>query len=172
MTRINRDPYTGGHFFALANRVTCLLDNEEAVAATVRALEEDGVATDDIDIFTGEEGARALDLSGREHGRVVRLLRTLEAVVGEERETTHRIDEDVGGVEMCGEPDRGPSDGDGRVGAAFGESGRDGAPAPSVSLVGRVPVEAAGQMIANPTACHLRQRQVEQLGSIGIGIAF
>jgi hypothetical protein len=93
MTRINRDPYTGGHLFALANRVTCLLDNEEAVTATVRALEEDGVATDDIDIFTGEAGARALDLFGREHGRVVRLLRTLEAAVGEERETTQRIDQ-------------------------------------------------------------------------------
>ena len=52
-----------------------------------------GVATDDIDIFTGEQGARCLDLSGREHGRAVRLLRTLEAAVGHEGETNHRIDE-------------------------------------------------------------------------------
>lgn len=93
MARINPDPYAGGRLFALANRVTGLLDTEDDVTATVRALEECGVASDDIDIFAGEPGARCLDLSGREHGRVIRLLRTLEAAVGDERETNHRIDE-------------------------------------------------------------------------------
>lgn len=93
MARINCDPYSGGHLFALVNRVTGLLHSEDEVTATVRILEEDGVATDDIDIFVGEQGARCLDLSGREHGRAVRLLRTLEAVVGDERETNYRIDE-------------------------------------------------------------------------------
>jgi diadenosine tetraphosphate (Ap4A) HIT family hydrolase len=93
MARINPDPYAGGHLFALVHRVTGLLDTEAEVAATVRALEQDGVATDDIDIFTGEQGARRLDLFGREHGRAVRLLRTLEAVVGGEGETNHRIDD-------------------------------------------------------------------------------
>lgn len=92
MARINPDPYAGGHLFALVNRVTGLLDSEDDVLATVRALEEDGVATDDIDIFVGEQGARCLDLSGREHGRVIRLLRTLEAAMGDEGETHHRID--------------------------------------------------------------------------------
>jgi hypothetical protein len=92
MARINPDPYAGGHLFALVNRVTCLLDSEDEVIATVRALEEDGVATDDIDIFTGEQGARCVDLSGGAHGRALRLLRTLEAVLGNEGETNHRID--------------------------------------------------------------------------------
>jgi diadenosine tetraphosphate (Ap4A) HIT family hydrolase len=92
MARINPDPYAGGHLFALVNRVTGLLDREDEVSATVRALEGDGVATDDIDIFTGEQGARRLDLSGRETGRAVRWLRTLEAVVGGEGEINHRID--------------------------------------------------------------------------------
>ena len=93
MARINPDPYADGRLFALVNRVTGLLDSEGEVTATVRALEDDGVATDDIDIFTGEQGARRLDLFGREHGRAVRLLRTLEAVVGGEGETNHRIDD-------------------------------------------------------------------------------
>lgn len=92
MARINPDPYAGGHLFALVNRVTGLLDSQDEVTATVRALEADGVATDDIDVFTGEEGARSLDLFGREHGRAVRLLRTLEAALGGEGETNHRID--------------------------------------------------------------------------------
>ena len=43
MARINPDPYAGGHLFALVNRVTGLIDSEDEVTATVRALEEDGV---------------------------------------------------------------------------------------------------------------------------------
>ena len=93
MARINPDPYAGGHLFALVNRVTSLLDSEVEAMATVRALEEDGVATDDIDIFVGEQGARRLDLSGSEHGRFKRLLRRLESAVGDEGAANHRIDE-------------------------------------------------------------------------------
>ena len=79
--------------FGLVNRVTGLVDSEDEAMATVRALEADGVATDDIDIFVGEQGARSLDLSGREHGRVTRLLRKLEAAVGDESAPNSRIDE-------------------------------------------------------------------------------
>lgn len=93
MARINPDPYTGGHLFALVNRVTGLLDSEDEAMATVRTLEEAGVTTDDIDVFVGEKGAKCLDLFGREHGRVFRLLRTLESAVGDESATNRRIDD-------------------------------------------------------------------------------
>jgi diadenosine tetraphosphate (Ap4A) HIT family hydrolase len=93
MARINPDPYAGGHVFALVNRVTGLVDSEEEAMATVRALEEGGVAPGDIDVFIGAAGARCLDLSGREHGRVVRLLRRFEAAVGDERGPKRRIEE-------------------------------------------------------------------------------
>jgi diadenosine tetraphosphate (Ap4A) HIT family hydrolase len=93
VARINPDPYVGGHLFALVNRVTGLIDSEDEVKATVRALEESGVPPDDIDVFQGEEGARRLDLFGREHGRVRRWLRSLEASVGDERETNHKMDD-------------------------------------------------------------------------------
>lgn len=92
LPRINPDPYTGGRLFALVNRVTALLESEDDVTATLRTLEEQGVPSDAIDVFVGEQGARSLDLSGREHGKVHRLLRTLEAAVGDERETNQRID--------------------------------------------------------------------------------
>jgi hypothetical protein len=91
MARLNPDPYTGGHFFALANRVTCLLDTEDGVKAMVRALEDDGVAPDDIDVFTGLQGADCLDLHGRAHGITVRVLRQLEMSIGNEREINQRI---------------------------------------------------------------------------------
>ena len=93
MPRVNRDRYVGGHLFALVDRVTGLIDSEDEVMATVRALEEEGVATDDIDIFAGEQGARCLDLSGREHGRVITCCERLEAAMGDESEPNHRIDE-------------------------------------------------------------------------------
>ena len=92
MARTNCDPYAGFHLFALTNRVTALLDSEEAVTATVKALEADGVETGHIDIFSGEQGAKVLDLQGREHGRAIHLLRALEATMGDERETNQRID--------------------------------------------------------------------------------
>jgi hypothetical protein len=92
MARVNCDPYTGGHLFALVNRVTALLDTEDAAKATVQALEADGVSTTDIDIFSGETGAKCLDLPGREHGRAHHLLRVLEGAMGDERETNQRID--------------------------------------------------------------------------------
>jgi hypothetical protein len=92
MARVNCDPYTGGHLFALVNRVTALLDTEDAAKATVQALEADGVSTTDIDIFIGETGAKCLDLPGREHGRAHHLLRVLEGAMGDERETNQRID--------------------------------------------------------------------------------
>jgi diadenosine tetraphosphate (Ap4A) HIT family hydrolase len=93
MARINPDPYAGGHLFALVNRVTGLFDSEEDVSATVKALEADGVPTDDIDLYIGEKGAKSLDLSGKDHGRVRRWLRSLEASVGDERETNQRIND-------------------------------------------------------------------------------
>ena len=93
MAQINRDPYEGGHLFALVNRVTCLFDREDEALGAVRALEEAGVATEDIDIFIGDEGAHRLDLAGREHGRAVRLLRTLEEAMTDMGEATHRIDD-------------------------------------------------------------------------------
>ena len=92
MARVNCDPYEGGHLFALVNRVTCLFDREEEASAAVRALEADGVASDDIDVFVGEQGARCLDLSGNGHGRAVRLLRSIEDTVADMGETTHRIE--------------------------------------------------------------------------------
>jgi len=93
VAQVNPDPYTGAHFFALVNRVTCLLDNEESLNAMLRALEASGVPSEDVDIFTGEQGAQCLDLPGRKHGLTVRVLRALEAAVGNEREINQRIHE-------------------------------------------------------------------------------
>lgn len=93
MVQVNRDPYAGGHLFALVNRVTCLFDSEDEAMGAARALEENGVAPADIDVFVGEQGAQCLDLSGRNHGTAVRLLRTIEETVADMGVASHRIDE-------------------------------------------------------------------------------
>src|SRR5438128_8548937 len=91
MAHVNCDPYEGGHLFALTNRVTCLFEREDELTAAVQALEAEGVATDDIDVFVGEQGAHCLDLSGRGHGRAVRLLRSIEDAVTDMSEANQRI---------------------------------------------------------------------------------
>jgi diadenosine tetraphosphate (Ap4A) HIT family hydrolase len=108
MARINPDPHADRQVFALVNRVTGLADSEEQAMAMVRALEEGGVSTDDIDVFVGEQGARCLDLSGREHGRVVRLLRRLQSAVGDENAPNRRIEQGLarGGSLVCVKVDR------------------------------------------------------------------
>ena len=97
MARINCDPYAGGHVFVLVNRVTSLVDSQDEAMAAVRALEADGIATDDIQMFVGEQGAKCLDLPGREHGRIVRLFRRLETAIGDESAPNHRIDQALRG---------------------------------------------------------------------------
>lgn len=94
MARVNCDPHSGRRVFALVNQVTGLVDTEDQAMAMVQSLEKGGVATDDIDVFVGEEGARCLDLSGREHGRFTRLLRRLEAV-GDEHGPKRRIEDEL-----------------------------------------------------------------------------
>jgi diadenosine tetraphosphate (Ap4A) HIT family hydrolase len=103
VARINPDPYAGGRSFVLVNRVTGLVDSEEEAMAMVQALEGGGIATDDIDVFVGEQGARRLDLSGREHGRIVRAWRRLEAAIGDESAPSRRIQEGLsrGGSLVC-----------------------------------------------------------------------
>lgn len=112
MARINPDPYAGGHVFALVNRVTGLVDTEEDAMATVRALEEGGVASEDIDVFVGEQGARCLDLSGREHGPIIRWLRRLEAAIGDENTPNRRIEQGLrsGASLVCVKVHRGSGD--------------------------------------------------------------
>lgn len=96
MARINPDPYAGGHAFVLLNRVTGLVDTEEEAMVIVQALEAGGVPGEDIDVFVGHHGAQRLDLAGREHGTMIRLLRRFESAVGDECAPTRRIEEAMG----------------------------------------------------------------------------
>ena len=59
-------------------RLLAVLDTDEAAQAAVRALEESGIPANRIEIFSGDDGAAALDSTGGRHGPAARLLRTLQ----------------------------------------------------------------------------------------------
>ena len=59
-------------------RLLAVLDGPEALAAATGALEDDGVAADAIEVFTGPDGASAFDSSGGQHGPLARILRTVQ----------------------------------------------------------------------------------------------
>jgi hypothetical protein len=59
-------------------RLLAVLDTDEATQAAIRALEESGIPTERIEIFTGDEGAAAFDSSGGRHGPAARVLRTIQ----------------------------------------------------------------------------------------------
>ena len=93
MARLNCDPYAGFHLFALVNRVTALLDSEEAVHGNGARRSRRTASRPATSTSSPVNRARSvLDLSGREHGRAIHLLRALEATMGDERETNQRID--------------------------------------------------------------------------------
>ena len=59
-------------------RLLAVLDTDEATQAAIRALEESGIPTERVEIFTGDEGAAAFDSSGGRHGPAARVLRTIQ----------------------------------------------------------------------------------------------
>jgi hypothetical protein len=59
-------------------RLLAVVDTEAALDAIVAALKEAGVAPEAIEIFSGDEGAKAFDSSGRRHGPAAQILRTIQ----------------------------------------------------------------------------------------------
>lgn len=83
MTRLNPDLLNEQLQYNPIHRVTGLFDAQDAVTSTVRALEEAGVATDDIDLFSGVEGEQALDPAGETNGVAARWFRKIEDMVSD-----------------------------------------------------------------------------------------
>jgi hypothetical protein len=90
MANINPDPHRYGYVFVPLNRVTALFSSESDARAVLGELKGLGVEGSAIDVFVGDDGASALDLTGFEHGPVVRPLRNLESLTVQIAEqTTH-----------------------------------------------------------------------------------
>jgi hypothetical protein len=73
-----------GLLTAPENRVVAEMDDPQAVAAAMEDLTEAGFDRDDIWVLCGPEGAKRLDVSGRDHGLKGRVYRIVEWI-GDER---------------------------------------------------------------------------------------
>ena len=97
MAVVNPDPHRQGYVFVPANRILSIFP-APAVRAVLRELHEVGFEDADIEVFSGEEGANVLDLSGQSHGVMPRFMRNLEALlVPEDADTFRRADEAMRG---------------------------------------------------------------------------
>lgn len=59
-------------------RLLAVVDTKAALDAIAAALKEAGIAPEAIEVFTGEDGAKAFDGRGERNGPAARLLRTVQ----------------------------------------------------------------------------------------------
>jgi hypothetical protein len=90
MAQVNPDPHKSGYVFLPANRVTGIFSTVEDAQGALQALNAQGWGTQHIDVFVGAEGADTLDLQGQRHGIVVRVMRNIEAFIGDVEAELHR----------------------------------------------------------------------------------
>jgi len=90
MAQVNPDPHESGYIFIPANRVTGIFSAFEDAQGALRALNAQGWGNQHIDVFVGAEGADKLDLRGQQHGAVVRVMRNIEAFIGDAEAELHR----------------------------------------------------------------------------------
>ena len=104
MADINPDPHDYGYAFIPLNRITALFSSSDDARAAVKELHTLGFGPKTLDVFVGEQGAEALDLSGEGHGTVTRILRNFEALMVQMAGDSHkRVDAALktGGVALA-----------------------------------------------------------------------
>ncbi len=90
MVDVNPNPHEYGYVFVPLNRITAIVPSKGDARGAVQGLCGMGFAPGNIDVFVGEEGAAALDLSGVAQGAVVRGIRNLEALMVDVPADSHR----------------------------------------------------------------------------------
>jgi hypothetical protein len=80
---INPDPHAEGFKPQPIYNVTAVLENISDVFAVVQSLEKSGFSEDQISVFIGQDGLAKLDLHGKEHGVLARVVRALESLTAE-----------------------------------------------------------------------------------------
>jgi hypothetical protein len=93
MIRINPDPHTGGYVYVPTRAVTAFFPADGQPRGAAEALSEAGFADDQIDVFTGDDGAKLMDLDGRRHGLWVRFMRSLEEIFAEDADVFRRAEQ-------------------------------------------------------------------------------
>lgn len=80
VANINPDPHRHGYVFVPLNRMTVIFASDAAARAAVDELRSMHIEGPAIDVFIGEEGAEALDLSALGQSSLVRTIRNIESL--------------------------------------------------------------------------------------------
>jgi hypothetical protein len=84
MSEVNPDPHQAGYVYQPTNAVTAFFPPGSDPQAAVRELSDAGFTQERVNVFTGEQGASQLDVSGVKHGAWVQFRRALEQVFADE----------------------------------------------------------------------------------------
>ena len=104
MVELNPNLHGASYLFIPVNRVTSLFRSRDDARAAVGELQKLGFPENTLEVFVGEAGAEALDLSGEAHGLVARRFRNLEALFALEAGESHKLADNVlraGGVAVA-----------------------------------------------------------------------
>ena len=74
-------------------KVVGVLDDPDRVDGLRRALTDIGVG--DLDVLAGDEGSRQLDPSGEQHGKLGKVVRTVQKALGDEAVRLENLNEEL-----------------------------------------------------------------------------
>lgn len=74
------DHYEGKFVFYPTNYLVAIIDQPDQAQAAIESLHTAGYSDEQIDILFGEEGAKTLDVDGKEHGLLSRIARFVQQV--------------------------------------------------------------------------------------------
>ena len=73
------------------NTVVGVLETPAALEAALNDLQAKGLGADDVTLLCGQRGADILDVEGKNHGFIARIVRTVQTL-GDEREKLEQLD--------------------------------------------------------------------------------
>lgn len=77
------------------NKVVGFINDPSDAQAAVRDLHAAGFTADEIEVLTGEEGAHRIDVTGREHGILARIVRSIQKIGDYESEHVRRHEQEL-----------------------------------------------------------------------------
>jgi hypothetical protein len=93
MVTVNPDPHAKGYRFSPHRYVTAVFRSREELGAVIEDLNDASFEDEEIEVFVGDEGVEKLDVAGKKHGVVVRLLRNLEEFFTDATDHLERTDD-------------------------------------------------------------------------------
>jgi len=83
-THVNPDPHAEGFQWQPTNKVTAIIDRLDDVFSAIRSLQHAGFSEKDLSVYLGKDGLAKLDVHGKGHGVLGRIIRAVESVTADQ----------------------------------------------------------------------------------------